>query len=281
MEIFKHIDPLRAFLKDQRLLGKSIGLVPTMGALHPGHMALITASKQQNSLTVSSIYINPTQFNNASDLEKYPRMLDKDTMLLRETGCDVLFVPDNNEMYNQKPFLKFDFSHLDKIMEGKFRPGHFSGVALVVSKLFHIVQPDQAYFGQKDFQQFVIIRQLVNDLQFDIRLHCIPTLRENDGLAMSSRNLRLSPEHRQLAGIFYKALLEAKQKIVSKIPVSEVKEFVEKLINAQPQSRLEYFELADSSNLNLLNNVSDGNRPIMCIAGYIGEIRLIDNMYLD
>jgi pantoate--beta-alanine ligase len=281
MEIFKHIDPLRAFLKDQRLLGKSIGLVPTMGALHAGHMALITASKQQNSLTVSSIYINPTQFNNAADLEKYPRMLDKDTTMLRETGCDVLFAPDNNEMYSQKTFLKFDFSHLDKIMEGKFRPGHFSGVALVVSKLFHIVQPDQAYFGQKDFQQFVIIRQLVNDLQFDIRLHCIPTLRENDGLAMSSRNLRLSAEHRQLAGIFYKALLEAKQKIVSKIPVSEVKEFVEKLINAQPQSRLEYFELADSSNLNLLNNVSDGNRPIMCIAGYIGEIRLIDNMYLD
>jgi pantoate--beta-alanine ligase len=281
MEIFKHIDPLRAFLKDQRLLGKSIGLVPTMGALHPGHMALITASKQQNSLTVSSIYINPTQFNNTADLEKYPRMLDKDTTLLRETGCDVLFTPDNNEMYGQKPFIKFDFSHLDKIMEGKFRPGHFSGVALVVSKLFHIVQPDQAYFGQKDFQQFVIIRQLVNDLQFNITLHCIPTLREKDGLAMSSRNLRLSPEHRQLAGIFYKALLEAKQKIVSKIPVSEVKQFVEKLINGQPQSRLEYFELADSSNLNLLNNVSDGNRPIMCIAGYIGEIRLIDNMYLD
>jgi pantoate--beta-alanine ligase len=281
MEIFKQIDPLKAFLKDQRLLGKSIGLVPTMGALHPGHLALIKASKEQNSLTVSSIYINPTQFNNPADLEKYPRTLEKDISLLSEAGCDVLFAPDNNEMYSQKPFLKFDFTHLDKIMEGRFRPGHFSGVALVVSKLFHIVDPDQAYFGQKDFQQFVIIRQLVNDLQFNIVLHCIPTLRENDGLAMSSRNLRLSAEHRQLAGIFYKALIEAKQKIVSKIPVSEVKEYVEKLINAQPHSQLEYFELADSTNLNLLNNVSDGNRPIMCIAGYIGEIRLIDNMYLD
>lgn len=281
MEIFKQIDPLKAFLKDQRLLGKSIGLVPTMGALHPGHMALIKASKQQNSLTVSSIYINPTQFNNPADLEKYPRTLDKDITLLNDAGCDVLFAPDNKEMYSQKPFLKFDFTHLDKIMEGKFRPGHFSGVALVVSKFFHIVQPDHAYFGQKDFQQFVIIRQLVNDLQFNLELHCIPTLRENDGLAMSSRNLRLSSEQRKLATIFYKALIEAKQKIIANTPVSEVKEFVAKLINAQPHSQLEYFELADSSNLNLLNNVSDGNRPIMCIAGYIGEIRLIDNMYLD
>jgi pantoate--beta-alanine ligase len=281
MEIFKQIDPLKAFLKDQRLLGKSIGLVPTMGALHHGHLALIKASKEQNSLTVSSIYINPTQFNNPADLEKYPRTLDKDITLLSETGCDVLFAPDNNEMYSQKPFLKFDFSHLDKIMEGKFRPGHFSGVALVVSKLFHIVDPDQAYFGQKDFQQFVIIRQLVNDLQFNIALHCIPTLRESDGLAMSSRNLRLSTDHRQLAGIFYKALQQAKQKISAGMPIAQVKETVEKLVNAQPHSQLEYFELADSSNLNLLNNVSDGNRPIMCIAGYIGDIRLIDNMYLD
>jgi pantoate--beta-alanine ligase len=281
MEIFKQIDPLKAFLKDQRLLGKSIGLVPTMGALHPGHMALVKASKQQNSLTVSSIYINPTQFNNPADLEKYPRTLDKDIALLNDAGCDVLFAPDNKEMYSQKPFLKFDFSHLDKIMEGKFRPGHFSGVALVVSKLFHIVQPDQAYFGQKDFQQFVIIRQLVNDLQFNLGLHCIPTLRETDGLAMSSRNLRLSTEQRQLATIFYKALIEAKQKIIANSPLAEVKEFVAKLINSQSHSQLEYFELADSSNLNLLNNVSDGNRPIMCIAGYIGEIRLIDNMYLD
>jgi pantoate--beta-alanine ligase len=281
MEIFKQIDPLKAFLKDQRLLGKSIGLVPTMGALHHGHLALIKASKEQNSLTVSSIYINPTQFNNPADLEKYPRTLDKDITLLSEKGCDVLFAPDNNEMYSQKPFLKFDFSHLDKIMEGKFRPGHFSGVALVVSKLFHIVDPDQAYFGQKDFQQFVIIRQLVNDLQFNIALHCIPTLRESDGLAMSSRNLRLSTDHRQLAGIFYKALQQAKQKISAGMPIAQVKETVEKLVNAQPHSQLEYFELADSSNLNLLNNVSDGNRPIMCIAGYIGDIRLIDNMYLD
>jgi pantoate--beta-alanine ligase len=281
MEIFKQIHPLKAFLKDQRLLGKSIGLVPTMGALHEGHIALVKASKQHNTLTVSSIYINPTQFNNPADLEKYPRTLPQDVDRLEKVGCDVLFCPDNHEMYAQKPFLKFDFSHLDKVMEGHFRPGHFSGVALVVSKLFHIVQPDQAYFGQKDFQQFAIIRQLVVDLQFNITLHCIPTLREPDGLAMSSRNLRLSVDERARAGVFYKALMIARQQLVSGDSIESVKELVAKTVNQQAETKLEYFELADSINLNLLDNVSGGERPIMCIAGYIGDIRLIDNMYLD
>jgi pantoate--beta-alanine ligase len=281
MEIFKQIAPLKAFLKDQRLLGKSIGLVPTMGALHQGHLALVDASKQQNSLTVSSIYVNPTQFNNPADLEKYPRTLEKDVQMLEKVGCDVLFSPSNEEMYSQKPFLKFDFSHLDKIMEGKFRPGHFSGVALVVSKLFHIVQPDQAYFGQKDFQQFAIIRQLVTDLQFNITLHSIPTLREPNGLAMSSRNLRLSSEERTLAGIFYQSLIRAKQLIGGGSSVDAAKKMVQEMISNHSGTQLEYFEVADSANLNLLDNVSGKDRPIMCIAGYVGDVRLIDNMYLD
>jgi pantoate--beta-alanine ligase len=200
---------------------------------------------------------------------------------LDNAGCDVLFCPDNQEMYTQKPFLKFDFSHLDKIMEGKFRPGHFSGVALIVSKLFHIVQPDQAYFGQKDFQQFVIIRQLVFDLQFNITLHCIPTMREPDGLAMSSRNLRLSADERKLSTVFYQALIIAKQKLKQGADINHVKKIVDELISGQPKTSLEYFELADSANLNLLDNVSGGSKPILCIAGYIGEIRLIDNMFLD
>ena len=281
MQIFKEIAPLKAFLVEKRRLGQTVGFVPTMGALHEGHLSLIQASKKDNQITVSSIFVNPAQFNNPEDLENYPRTPEIDIAMMEKVGCDVLFFPDTKVMYESESTVRLNFGNLEQVMEGTFRPGHFSGVALVVSKLFHIVEPDYAYFGQKDFQQFVIIRQLVNDLQFNITLHCIPTLRENDGLAMSSRNLRLSPEHRLLAGIFYKALIEAKQKIVSKIPVTEVKKYVENLINAQPHSRLEYFELADSSNLNLLNNVSDGNRPIMCIAGYIGEIRLIDNMYLD
>jgi len=281
MEIFKHIAPLKAFLKDKQKQGKSVGLVPTMGALHPGHLALVRASKEQNQVTVSSIYINPTQFNNPADLEKYPRTFDKDADLLTKVGCDAVFYPENNEMYQQKSLVKFDFSHLDKVMEGQFRPGHFSGVALVVSKLFHIVNPDQAYFGQKDFQQFAIIRQLVTELKFDINLHCIPTLRESDGLAMSSRNLRLNPEERNRATIFYKALILAKQKLTGGTSVPETKTLIRKMVDQEIKTSLEYIELADSINLNTLDNVSDGNRPILCIAGYVGEVRLIDNMYLD
>jgi pantoate--beta-alanine ligase len=166
-------------------------------------------------------------------------------------------------------------------MEGQFRPGHFSGVALVVSKLFHIVEPDSAYFGRKDFQQFAIIRQLVTDLNFNLTLHCVDTLREADGLAMSSRNLRLNAEERQLAIIFYKALQEARQQLKAGAAVSAVKSSVQQMIEAQPHTRFEYFEVADPLNLNALDNVKEVSQPILCIAGYIGEIRLIDNMFLD
>jgi pantoate--beta-alanine ligase len=281
MEIFKHITPLKAFLKDQKRQGRMVGLVPTMGALHPGHLALVEASKKANDVTVSSIYVNPAQFNNTKDLEKYPRTLESDAALLEKVGCDVLFAPDNSEIYPEKPLIRFDFGHLDKVMEGEFRPGHFSGVALVVSKLFHMVEPDHAYFGRKDFQQFAIIRQLVNDLNFNLTLHCIDTLREADGLAMSSRNLRLNSEERQLATIFYKGLQEARQKLKEGLAVAEVKHLIRQKIDAQPHTRLEYLEVVDPLNLNPLNNVREGNQPILCIAGYIGEIRLIDNMFLD
>lgn len=281
MEIFKHINPLKAFLKDQKRQGRTVGLVPTMGALHPGHLALVEASKKANDVTVSSIYVNPAQFNNTKDLEKYPRTLENDAALLEKVGCDVLFAPDNSEIYPEKPLIRFDFGHLDKVMEGEFRPGHFSGVALVVSKLFHMVEPDHAYFGRKDFQQFAIIRQLVNDLNFNLTLHCIDTLREADGLAMSSRNLRLNGEERQLATIFYKGLQEARQKLQEGLAVAEVKRLIRQKIDAQPHTRLEYLEVVDPLNLNPLNNVRECNQPILCIAGYIGEIRLIDNMFLD
>jgi pantoate--beta-alanine ligase len=281
MEIFKHIPPLKAFLKGQKLERRTVGFVPTMGALHPGHLALVKASKNANDVTISSIYINPAQFNNTSDLEKYPRTLERDAAMLEKVGCDVLFAPDNAEMYPQKAVLRFDFGPLDKVMEGEFRPGHFSGVALVVSKLFHIVEPDNAYFGRKDFQQFAVIRQLVTDLNFNLTLHCIDTLREADGLAMSSRNQRLNTEERQLAIIFYKALQEARQQLKTGAAMADVKAMVRQKIDAQPHTRFEYFEVADPLNLNSLNNVKDVNQPILCIAGYIGEIRLIDNMFLD
>jgi pantoate--beta-alanine ligase len=280
MEIFKQIAPLKAFLKNIRLQGKSIGLVPTMGALHRGHLHLIDASKSQNDLTVSTIYINPTQFNNPDDLAKYPRTIDTDTKLLQEVRCDVLFCPEDHEIYPGKASIKLEFGMLDNVMEGKFRPGHFSGVGLVVSKLFNIVQPHNAYFGQKDWQQFAIIQALVNELNFDVTLHSVPTLREPDGLALSSRNMRLTEVQRKQATVFYRALNAAKSDLLNGKPLSVVKRTVA-IMFGNESVRLEYFEIADSKNLTLLENVSDSDKPIMCIAGFVGDVRLIDNMFVN
>ncbi|MBT1702712.1 pantoate--beta-alanine ligase [Chryseosolibacter indicus] len=280
MKIFKEIAPLKAFLKDLRLKNKSIGLVPTMGALHKGHISLIEASKAENDITVSTIFVNPTQFNNSSDLLKYPRTLDKDTKMLQEVQCDVLFAPDTQEVYPQEVVLSFNFGQLEKVMEGKFRPGHFSGVGLIVSKLFNIVEPDNAYFGQKDWQQFAIINQLVMDLNVNVKLHAVPTLREPDGLAMSSRNQRLNEKERIKATVFFKALLAAKELLVQGGDFVAAKEKVQAIVEGEPGVKLEYFELADSKNLNLLQSVSNVDKPILCIAGYVGEVRLIDNMFI-
>jgi pantoate--beta-alanine ligase len=280
MEIFKQIAPLKAHLKDRKCHGKSIGLVPTMGALHQGHISLIKASQSQNDLTVGTIFVNPTQFNNPKDLLKYPRTIEKDTELLRAVGCDVLFSPENQEIYPEQTILRLDFGHLDKIMEGEFRPGHFSGVALIVSKLFNIVNPDHAYFGQKDWQQFAVIEKLVSELKFNIILHSVATLREKDGLALSSRNLRLNTDERQRAIVFYKCLLLAKEEFKNGVGINEVKKKIKILFDRHSGVRLDYFEVADSKNLNLLDNVQASEHPIMCIAGYVGDVRLIDNMFL-
>lgn len=281
MKIFKQIEPLRAFLDDARRQGKSVGLVPTMGALHQGHIALIKASQAENEITVCTIFVNPTQFNNPDDLARYPRTLSKDTELLKEVHCDVLFCPETEELYPEKSIIKIEFGHLDKVMEGRFRPGHFSGVGLVVAKLFNITQPDRAYFGQKDWQQFAIIRQLTEELKFNISLRSIPTLREEDGLAMSSRNLRLNAEERHRATLFYKALKITRDLLEKGEKIAEVKKTVSAFFEQQPGIRLEYLEVADSKNLNLLENVDDSDRPIICIAGYVGDVRLIDNMFFD
>ena len=281
MHIFKEIEPLKAFLNQKRAQRQSIGLVPTMGALHPGHLILVESSKAENQVTVASIYINPTQFNNPVDLEKYPRTLEKDIALLEGGGCDVLFCPDNDEMYAQTSTVKFDFGHLDKILEGEFRPGHFSGVALVVSKLFNIVRHDIAYFGQKDYQQFLIISRLVEELKFGIQLQCIPTHREPDGLAMSSRNLRLSESERGKAIVFFNSFLVARESIKSGMKISDVKKQVKKMCEAEEGVLLDYFEVADCENLILLESVKEPDQSIMLIAGFVGDVRLIDNMMVE
>jgi len=254
-------------------------MVPTMGALHAGHLSLVGASKAENQLTLCSIFVNPTQFNNANDLEKYPRSLDRDLSLLKQAGCDVVFAPESVEMYQTASSIKFDFGQLDKILEGKYRPGHFSGVALVVSKLFHIVQPTIAYFGQKDFQQFKIIEKLVDELKFDIQLKRMPVFREVDGLAMSSRNMRLTEPERKKAMVLYESLIMAKKLLSQGETVSRIKELVKQKCEAIAGVKLDYFELADSENLNLIETVTA--KSVLLIAGFVGEVRLIDNLLLN
>jgi|APTNR8051073442_1049403.scaffolds.fasta_scaffold00017_81 pantoate--beta-alanine ligase len=279
MQIFREIHPLKAFLVEKRLSGRTIGFVPTMGALHEGHLSLIHTSRNENSITVCSIFVNPAQFNNPSDLQKYPRTLEKDIQLLENTGCDVLFCPEAGEMYTSEHIVQFDFGQLDKTMEGQFRPGHFSGVALVVSKLFHMVEPTVAYFGQKDWQQFAIIRQLVKDLSFNVILKNVPIIRESDGLAMSSRNMRLTNDQRKRAAILFKSLNESSDLLRKGNSISQVKDFVKKRLESSPDIKLEYFEVADSENLKLLNNVEESVSPILCIAAFVGDVRLIDNLF--
>jgi len=261
--------------------GKTIGLVPTMGALHRGHLALIEASQKENDLTVSTIFINPTQFNNPADLSAYPRTPEEDTRMLEDDGCDVLFIPETAEIYPRPATIKLDFGELDKVMEGRFRPGHFSGVAVIVSKLLHIVEPDRAYFGQKDWQQFAIIQKLATELNFPVELRTVPTLREPDGLALSSRNRRLSPDLRDKATIFFKALSSARERLRNGDSVPDVKEMVERMVNETPGVKLEYFEVAHKENLSLLENVEAASETILCIAGYVGDVRLIDNMLIE
>jgi pantoate--beta-alanine ligase len=280
MEIFKEVEPIRAFLDFKRRNSvNSIGLVPTMGALHKGHLELIKSSKKENDLTIATVYVNPTQFNKLSDLAKYPRTFEQDVALLNQAGCDILFFPSNDVMYSAANPIKIDFGELDKILEGKFRPGHFSGVGLVVSKLFNIIQPTKAYFGQKDYQQFQVISSLVEQLMFPIKLECVPTVREEDGLAMSSRNLRLTPEMRLKALTLYNSLQLAKNLLLDGIEMTNVRE---KTINffEENEVKLEYIELADRKNLIPLNFVLDPKDSILLISGYVGEVRLIDNTFL-
>jgi pantoate--beta-alanine ligase len=279
LRLFEEIKQLRSFLWTQKAAGKSIGLVPTMGALHAGHLQLIAASKAENDITVCSVYVNPTQFNNSADLAKYPRTLAKDQEMLANVGCDVVFAPSNQEMYQLPAQLKFDFGALDKTLEGEFRPGHFSGVALVVSKLFNIVQPHRAYFGQKDYQQLKVITKLASELLFDLEIKSVPIVRESDGLAMSSRNQRLSAHERQNALVLFQCLQLGKQQLKAGIDLAEVKSLVKAKCDSVPGVRLEYFELAEIENLSLVESVRNGT--ILLMAAFVGDVRLIDNLMMD
>ena len=281
MEIFKEIEPLKAYLQAKRSAKLSVGLVPTMGALHQGHLTLIRAAFSENNLIVATIYVNPTQFNNASDLDKYPRSLEADIKMLEKENCHALFMPSDLEMYSDTQYLKFDFGDLDKVMEGRFRPGHFSGVALVVSKLFNIVQPDRAYFGQKDYQQFQIIQRLVTELKFPVELRSVPIVRDPTGLALSSRNQRLNEADLKKATLLHECLVYAKDKLGQGEEFDLIKREVSQKFNEDEGLELEYLELADKMTLGPLEKNTHPNQGILLIAAYINGVRLIDNMILD
>jgi pantoate--beta-alanine ligase len=277
MQIISNKLDLSNELTKLRLLGKSIGFVPTMGALHEGHLSLVRYSNNQNEVTVVSIFVNPTQFNDKKDYQRYPRILDDDIKKLQTVSCDYLFTPTEKEMYPDNDTREFDFENLDKVMEGKFRPGHFRGVALIVSKLFEIVNPNRAYFGEKDFQQVAIIKHITRELNFDIKIISCPILREPDGLAMSSRNMLLTTEERKQVPIISKTLFQAQEK-ARNLNVDETKEWVVCTINENPYLKVEYFEIVDDTKLEPVKNWGQPVSKVGCIAVHVGNIRLIDNV---
>ncbi len=275
MKVFDTINETQNHLKSFQ--NKSIGFVPTMGALHKGHIDLIKKSVAENDLTVCSIFVNPTQFNNPEDLKKYPRTLDEDCKMLKEAGCDVVFAPTAEEMYPTLPQIKLNFGYLEEIMEGKFRPGHFNGVGIVVAKLFHIVKPNKTYFGQKDIQQVAVIQRLIKDFSFDLEMVVCETIRENDGLAMSSRNRRLSNEARDLAPKIYESLKLGEQLLLAGESSETVKTKISDFYQNYSAFKLEYYEITDFESLESMAEHSPERKTAIIIAAHLGGVRLIDN----
>jgi len=277
LEIIKTIAALQNRLQNQNK-GKSIGLVPTMGALHNGHLSLIKTALAQTDVVVCSIFVNPTQFTDASDLEKYPRPIAADVEKLELAGCQILFMPDVPEMYPQKEHWHLDIGAVEHRLEGKFRPGHYQGVMQIVYKLFVAVKPDFAFFGQKDFQQVRVIEKMVELKNLPVKIVLCPIIRETDGLAMSSRNIHLSPQERKNALVLSRALQQLKNSYVKEASEELRKEAIE-LIMAEPQVQLEYLEIVNAAELD--NNLFDENKGIIAlVAAKVGQTRLIDNMIL-
>jgi pantoate--beta-alanine ligase len=255
-----------------------VGLVPTMGALHEGHLDLVKRSISKADVTVVSIFVNPTQFNNPDDFAKYPITVDVDLEKLQAAGVDYVFLPKVETMYPTPSTLKFDFGALERVLEGQFRPGHFNGVGIVVSKLFHLIRPQIAFFGQKDLQQVAIIKRLVLDLSFELALEIVPTRRESDGLAMSSRNTRLSAVQRQEALILFRSLEKSKSKLQAGHSWAEVQKEIAQDFEQVEGARLEYVELIHPETFETYLQFDPSKKSSICVAAFLGEIRLIDNM---
>lgn len=279
MKVLKSKKTLIDYVERQREMGKKIGFAPTMGALHQGHLSLYKAAKKENDEVISSIFVNPTQFNNPDDFQKYPKTLEKDLELLEKAGVDAVYVPNVEEMYpdglNSK---KYNFDGLENEMEGKYRPGHFDGVGTIVEELFRQVQPHNAYFGEKDYQQLAIIKKMVEKTKLPVKIHGVPTLREEDGLAMSSRNVRLTETQRKEATIIYETLTKVKEwfKVIS---LEEIKQKVTDIFR-NSNFELEYFVIANEETLKEANAIDEDKEYRAFIVAYADTVRLIDNMHL-
>ncbi|MDR1601617.1 MAG: pantoate--beta-alanine ligase [Tannerella sp.] len=277
MRIVETVHDLRAFLAVKRQADRRIGFVPTMGALHDGHLSLVKACVAENDVCVASIFVNPTQFNDRRDLETYPRTPEKDCLSLERAGCDCVFMPPVAEMYPGPDTRVFELGTVAQVMEGAFRPGHFNGVAQIVSRLFEIVEPHNAYFGEKDFQQVAVIGEMVRQLDLPVRIVPCPIMREPDGLAMSSRNMRLTPEQRQIAPLIAATLKESRT-FAPREKVQEVIDRVTGILNGKPPLRVEYFEIVDAKTLLPARDWYEPAGIVGCIAVFCGEVRLIDNV---
>ncbi len=282
MKIIRTVGDLRKYVVDAHDSGKSIGLVPTMGALHAGHMSLMHKACKENDVVVASVFVNPTQFNNAQDLKTYPRTESADVALLEDAGVDAAFIPSVEEVYPEPDTRVFDLGKVAEVMEGKMRPGHFNGVAQIVSKLFGWVSPDRAYFGEKDFQQIAVIKKMVQLEGFDIEIVDCPICRHDDGLAMSSRNVRLTDEQRSIAPKIHKVLTDSLKWAEEHSP-QEVKQMVADTLNGVEWLETEYYEIVDSLSMQPIAKWEDvdkksGAVAVGCVTVYCGDVRLIDNI---
>lgn len=280
MEIIRKVDHLRRRVAEIKAAGKSVGLVPTMGALHAGHLSLVERARKENDFVVVSVFVNPTQFNNAEDLATYPRTEEADCAKLEGAGVDVAFIPSVEEVYPEPDTRQFNLGGVAEVMEGAMRPGHFNGVAQIVSKLFAIVAPTRAYFGEKDFQQIAVIRRMAELEGFDLEIVACPICREADGLAMSSRNTRLTPGQREIAPAIHRALKGSVDYALTH-SLAETKQHVIDEINACPQMEVEYYEIVNPLTMQPLarwNDLEAGLDPVGCITVYCGKVRLIDNI---
>ena len=277
MNVYNFIVDIQRFVEEKHNLGLKVGFVPTMGALHEGHISLINRAKKENDIVVCSVFVNPIQFNNPADLEKYPRTPEKDIEKLEQAGCDAVFMPTAEEMYPNKVEDHYDFGDLERVMEGACRPGHFNGVAIVVRKLFEIVTPNRAYFGEKDFQQLAIINKMVSDLNMNLEIVPCPIIRENDGLAMSSRNVRLNEAERAIAPKIFATLNDSITKKDVMSP-AEMKNYALKKYAEIKEFDVEYVEITDEINLKSIENWDECDHARIFVALQLGPVRLIDNV---